>query len=267
MLLAQISDMHVKAPGELLYERIDTPSCLEQAVAHINGLDPRPDIVIATGDLVEGGRSDEYDHLRRLLAPLAMPLFVIPGNHDRRDALRAAFADHAYLPRDGFLQYVIDDFPVRLIALDSLVEGKGYGALCDQRLAWLESRLAEAERPTVVFLHHPPFDCGIEAFDQARLIEGDRHLAEIIGRHRHVERVMCGHVHRPIQLRWAGTVASSAPGTAHQGTLDLRDGAPPSMMFEPPAIALHLWRPDVGLVTHVSYVGTFVGPQPFRAMQ
>lgn len=266
MLIAQMSDMHVKAPGELLYERIDTASYLERAVAHINGLEPRPDIVVATGDLVEGGRPEEYGHLRRLLAPLAMPVFVIPGNHDRRDALRAAFADHAYLPRNGYLQYVVDDHPVRLIALDSLVEGKGHGALCHRRLDWLESRLGETERPTVLLVHHPPFDCGIEPFDRARLNEGDRRLADIVGRHRHIERVMCGHVHRPIQARWAGTMASIAPSTAHQGTLDLRDGAPLSLMFEPPGIALHVWRPDAGLVTHVSYIGTFPGPQPFRVM-
>ena len=66
---------------------------------------------------------------------------------------------------------------------------------------------------------------------------------------------MCGHVHRPIQVRWAGTMASIAPSTAHQATLDLHDGAPFSMMMEPPAIALHLWRPGTGPGHHVSYIG------------
>src|SRR6266851_489246 len=103
MLIAQISDMHVKAEGELLYGRIDTAGFLERAVAHVNALDPRPDIVIATGDLVEGGKPEEYARLKRLLAPLAMPVHLIPGNHDARDALREVFADHAYLPRSARL--------------------------------------------------------------------------------------------------------------------------------------------------------------------
>jgi 3',5'-cyclic-AMP phosphodiesterase len=267
MLIAQISDMHVKADGELLYRRIDTAEYLERAVAHVNALDPRPDIVIATGDLVDGGKPAEYVRLRQLLAPLAMPVHLIPGNHDMRDALREVFADHAYLPRTGFLQYTIETLPMRLIALDTLVPGKGYGALCSERLDWLEARLAESDRPTILFMHHPPFDCGIDAFDGMRLNEGGEQLSALIRRHDNVERVMCGHVHRPIQVRWAGTMASIAPSTAHQATLDLRDGAPLSMKMEPPGIALHLWRAGSGLVTHVSYIGTYDGPRPFRSTQ
>src|SRR4029453_16018772 len=134
MLIAQISDMHVKPPGELLYKRIDTTGFLERAVAHVMALDPRPDVVLATGDLVDGGKPEEYALLRRLLGPLSMPVYLIPGNHDARDAMREAFADHAYLAKSGFLQYVVEYLPVRLIALDTLVPGKGHGALCDERL-------------------------------------------------------------------------------------------------------------------------------------
>lgn len=267
MLIAQITDMHLKAEGELLYDRIDTAGYLERAVAHIAALDPKPDIVIATGDLVEGGKPEEYARLRRLLAPLTMPVFVVPGNHDARDALREGFADHAWLPRSGFLQYAIEDLPLRLIALDTLVPGKGHGELCEERLAWLEARLSErTDAPTLLFMHHPPFACGIAAFDKARLVRGGERLAELVRRHGNVRRLLCGHVHRPIQAIWAGTLASIAPSTAHQSTLDLHDGAPLSMMMEPPAIALHHWTGDGGLVTHVSYVGDFDGPKPFRAL-
>jgi len=265
MLIAQLSDPHIKSPGQLLYDRIDTAGYLERAVAHVLKLDPLPDVVVMTGDLVDGGKPEEYAHLRRLIAPLPMPVYVIPGNHDGREALRAAFADQSYFPGSGFLQYTVDDLPVRLIALDTLVEGKGHGELCAERLAWLEARLGEhTTKPAMLFMHHPPFECGIDAFDHARLQEGDDRLAELVRKTRNVERAICGHVHRPIQVRWAGTMASIAPSTAHQATLDLHDGAPLSMMMEPPAIALHQWRPTTGLVTHVSYVGEFDGPKPFR---
>ena len=250
MLIAQITDMHIKPPGELLYKRIDTAGFLERAVAHVAGLDPKPDIVLATGDLVDGGKPEEYALLRRLLAPLAMPVYLIPGNHDARDAMREGFPDHTYLPRTGFLHYTIENLPVRLIALDTLIPGKGHGELCAERLDWLEARLGESDRPTVLFMHHPPFDCGIDFFDGHRLLEGAPRLAELVRHHGNVERVMCGHVHRPIQVRWAGTMASIAPSTAHQATLDLQDGAPLSMKMEPPGIALHLWRPGTGLITH-----------------
>ncbi len=266
MLIAQISDMHVTAEGTLLYRRIDTAAYLERAVAHILGLDPRPDLVIATGDLVDGGAPEEYARLRRLLAPLPMPVYVIPGNHDAREPMRAAFADQAYLPKAGFLHYAIDHQPLRLIGLDTLVSGKPHGELCEERLGWLAARLGERpDVPTLLFLHHPPFDCGIEAFDRARLNKGDAAFADLVRRHANVERVLCGHVHRPIQRRWAGTVASIAPSVAHQATLDLKAGAPLSMMMEPPALALHQWKSD-GLVTHVTYIGAYDGPKPFRAI-
>ncbi|CAN5267739.1 phosphodiesterase [soil metagenome] len=267
MLIAQLSDPHIKSPGQLLYDRIDTAGYLERAVAHVLKLDPLPDVVIMTGDLVDGGKPEEYVHLRRLLAPLPMPVYVIPGNHDARDALRAAFGDKGYLPATGYLQYAVDDQPVRLLALDTLVEGKPHGELCAERLGWLEARLGEqTDKPTLLFMHHPPFECGIDAFDHARLSKGDGALADLVRRHGNVERAVCGHVHRPIQVRWAGTMASIAPSTAHQATLDLHDGALLTMMMEPPAIALHQWRPQTGLVTHVSYVGDFDGPKPFRKM-
>jgi 3',5'-cyclic AMP phosphodiesterase CpdA len=265
MLIAQLSDPHLRLEGQLLYDRIDTAGYLERAVAHVLKLDPRPDVVLMTGDLVEAGKPEEYARLRRLIAPLAMPVYLIPGNHDAREPLRAAFADKGYFPATGFLQYAVDGWPVRLIALDTLVEGKPHGALCEERLGWLAARLAEQpHKPTMLFMHHPPFDCGIETFDKSRLREGDDRLAALVGLHANVERAVCGHVHRPIQVRWAGTVASIAPGTAHQSTLDLHEHSTLTMMMEPPAIALHQWRPGTGLVTHVSYIGDYDGPKPFR---
>lgn len=260
MLIVQITDTHLKGEGELLYGRIDTTDYLERAVAHVNALDPRPDIALVTGDLVDGGKPEEYANLRRVLSRLAMPYHLIPGNHDSRDPLRAAFPDHAYLPKAGFLQYVIEDLPLRLVALDTLVPGKSWGALCAERLDWLEARLGESGRPTLLFMHHPPFACGIEAMDGMRLNEGEERLAGIVSRHGNVERVLCGHVHRPIQVRWAGTMASIGPGTAHQVLLDLRDGGKLSLTMDPPGVALHLWKPATGLVTHTSYVAAHESP-------
>src|SRR5260370_32640409 len=101
MLIAQISDMHIKAEGELLYGRIDTAGFLERAVAHVAALDPPPHVVLATGDLVEGGKSEEYVRLRRLLAPLRMPLHLRPGHQHGRDACVPVFSDPASSPPPG----------------------------------------------------------------------------------------------------------------------------------------------------------------------
>ena len=264
MIIAQISDLHIRAPGQLAYRRVDTAPCLERCVAQLAHMTPRPDLVLATGDLVDVGLPEEYRHLRALLAPLPMPVYLIPGNHDRREPILAEFADHPYLPRQGtFLHYVIEGHPVRLIGLDTLVVGQGGGHMCDERLAWLAARLEEApRRPTMIFMHHAPFHTGIEHMDRLGL-EGAEAMGGLIERHPQVERVVCGHLHRPISMRWHGTLVMTSPSTAHQVVLDLRENAPAAFSMEPPAFLLHVWSKAAGLLTHMSYIGEFPGPYPF----
>jgi len=119
MLIAQLSDPHVRPQGVLYQGVVDSNAMFAAAIGHVNGLDPKPDLVLLSGDLVDKGEVDEYAMLRRLLAALDIPCLVIPGNHDDRDAFRRAFADHAYLPPSGPFNYVVADRgPVRIVALD-----------------------------------------------------------------------------------------------------------------------------------------------------
>jgi Icc protein len=266
MILAQITDTHIVAPGKLfrcpvqgaapdterVYRELDTAQCLARAVAALNALVPRPDVAVVTGDLVDHGEPAEYDHLRQLLAPLQMPVFVIPGNHDAREKLREAFRGDGYLPSGGYLQYTVEDYPLRLVALDTLIPGTHGGMLCAERLAWLAAALAaQAARPTAILMHHPPFATGITYMDNYGLANAAG-LAEVVGRHPQVERILCGHLHRAIDRRFAGTVAGTAPSTAHQIRLNLVPDARISFIFEPPGYQLHLWQAETGLVTHTA---------------
>ena len=204
--------------------------------------------------------------MRWLLAPLAMPYFLIPGNHDSRDAMRAAFPDHIYLGRDGFMQYAVEDYPLRLVALDTLIPGGHGGRLCAERISWLAATLATApDRPTMVVMHHPPFATGITFMDGFSLEDPDG-LAAVIARHPQVERIACGHLHRPIGRRFAGTIAGTAPSTGAQIRLDLRPGERVRYRFEPPGYQLHLWQEGAGLVTHTAVLGDFPDPYPFVAV-
>lgn len=256
MLIAQITDAHVGPEGELFYGRLDTGAALARAVAALNALTPRPDIVLFTGDLADRGTPAEYDYIRRLLAPLKMPLAVIPGNHDRRKAMRAAFAE--ILPETGFLHQVIEEFPLRLIGLDTLDESEfSLGLICAERRDWLDRQLSAApDRPTVVFMHHPPFLTGIGHMDPINCAGGGA-LEAVIARHPQVIRVLCGHVHRPVVVGWGGTIASIAPAVAHQLPLDLRPDAPSAFVLEPPAFDLHLWIEGQGLTSHRQIIGDF----------
>lgn len=262
MILCQISDLHIKAKRELAYGVVDTAAMLERCVSSIVALPKRPDAVIATGDLVDGGQIDEYHLLRDLLAPLPMPVYLMPGNHDDRQALRQAFPDHDYLFRwEPFIQYVVESFPVRLIALDTLNHGEAAGVLCPVRLRWLERELSRSHRSTIVALHHPPFATGIGLMDQIALTNPSE-LAAIIARFRNVQRVISGHVHRPSQALFAGALASTCPSTAHQIPLRLASDSPSRFVLEPPAFQLHIGT-ESGLVTHTVLVDDFPGPFVF----
>jgi 3',5'-cyclic AMP phosphodiesterase CpdA len=265
MLIAQITDMHIKPLRKLAYGRVDTSAYLERCVAHLNALAPRPDVVLATGDLVHSGAAEEYANLRALLQPLEIPLYLIPGNHDDRERMRETFPDHAYLTGgEGFLHYTLEAYPLRLIALDTLLPGEGKGLFCEERLAWLSERLREQpERPTVLFMHHPPFSTGIAYMDGMGL-EGAEAMAGVVAGHSNIQRILCGHLHRAIQTLWAGTLVSCAPSPAHQVALELGEADGGNFILEPPACHLHLWRPGEGLITHLSFIGDFDGPYPFR---
>jgi len=279
MLVAQITDTHILAAGKIYHSphraipadaqpgwsQIDTAACLARAVAALNALDPQPDVTVVTGDLSDHGGAEEYANLRTLLAPLAMPVYLILGNHDSRDGLRAAFGADGYLPADGFLHYAVEGRELRIVALDTHVPGDHGGLLCAERLGWLDRTLAAApHQPTLVMMHHPPFATGIEHMDRHALKNpGD--FAEIVRCHPQVERILCGHLHRTIDHRFAGTIAGTCPSTAHQLVLDINPGSPARFTFEPPGYQLHFWRDGVGLVSHTAVFGDWPGPYPFRA--
>lgn len=263
-LLAQVTDMHIKAGGRLSYRVVDTEASLERCVARLSTLPQVPDAVLFTGDLTDFGRDEEYDNLARILAPLAMPYYLMPGNHDDPAAMRAKFPAHGYLrQRTGKLDYVVDEHPVRIVALDTTVPMKPHGELTAAQLAWLDDTLAAAPaKPTVVAVHHPPFWTGIGHMDAQPLVNpGD--LEAVVSRHPQVERVLGGHLHRNIVRRFGGTIASTCPSPSHQVALDLADDAPSRFGMEPPGFQLHLWQSGRGLVTHTAVLGDFAGPYPF----
>lgn len=263
MLIAQITDTHIKLPGKLAYRKVDTAAMLKRCVQELLALEPQPDLVLLTGDLVDLGRPVEYEHLKSILAPIRQRIVAIPGNHDDREAMREAFRDGGYLPASGpFLQFALDDYPLRLVGLDTLIPGQGGGELCRQRLDWLDRTLAEKpDTATLVLMHHPPFVTGIGHMDRIGL-EGRDGFAAVMERHPQVELILCGHLHRTIRAQVGGRPALTCPSPAHQVALDIDPAAPSCFRMEPPGFMLHWWN-EGKLVTHTAVIGDYEGPYPF----
>jgi len=263
MLIAQLSDLHVRPRGALYQDVVDSNAMVAQAIEHLNRLDRRPDLVLVTGDLVDKGHPSEYAMARELLARLGVRYLVIPGNHDHRENFRAAFVDHRYLPEQGPLHYCIDDYAIRIVGLDSSVPGKHHGHIDADGLSWLSSTLEQArEKPTLLMMHHPPFVSGIPYMDKYRYLAAGA-LEEVVRRFPQVQILLCGHVHRSMLRRWAGTVVCTSPSTTTQIDLQLAPKALPRSHAGPCGYMLHLWDEAHGLISHTDLFGEFAGPFAF----
>ena len=264
LLIAQLSDAHVGTGTTFLEGRMDTEAAIRRAARHVAGLDPAPDLVLFTGDLTENGRPDEYAAVAAALAPLAMPVYAVPGNHDDPAAALEALA--RWMP-------VADDAPggaccfhaphagLHLVALDTVVPRQSHGALGAAQLDWLGRTLQRCrDDPVLLFMHHPPVPTGLAAMDACSLRDGADALAKLVRGHGAVQGVLCGHLHRPVQTSFAGVPLHVAPSVAHQIALDLRPQAALRARLEPPKVSLHRWTPVHGLCTHLSYVEPFGEP-------
>ena len=264
MLIAHLSDPHLRPKGVLYQDLVDSNAMFEAAIRHLNALSPRPDVVILSGDLVDMGSDEEYAFARTLLAEIREPLLMIPGNHDEREAFRRNFPDHTYWPPSGPLHFSATGFgPVRIIGLDITAPGLHHGDMDDDAVAWLDETLArEPDRPTIIMMHQHPFASGIPYIDKYDCRRAGR-LAEIVSRYPAIERVLCGHIHRHMQLEFGGTILCTAPSTTTAIALRLDPAATPASFVEPPAMLLHHWTAASGLITHFVPIGDFRGPLPF----
>jgi Icc protein len=265
MLICQLTDLHVRS-DVLAAENVSEINMLaERACRVAAAFNPQPDVVIITGDLTESGLQAEYANLAAMLRrTLPMPIFVIPGNHDRRGNLRAGLGHLPGVTSDPhFVQYAVEVHPVRLVMLDTLVPGSNHGELSGAQLDWLDRTLAEQpSKPTLVGMHHPPFATGIPHMDKIALLNAQA-FRSVIARHRQVERIVCGHHHRPIVGQCAHAIASISPSVAHQVELTFDPSDTGAFIFEPPAFQLHLWRPEHGFVSHTVYTDSYRGPFRF----
>jgi 3',5'-cyclic-AMP phosphodiesterase len=246
-LLVQLSDPHLGAdwgggdPVARLVETVNAARAFE------------PDAVLLSGDLADHHADAEYEQVRELLARIEAPLYVLPGNHDDRSALRRLFGSPGQ--GNGPLQYSVDLGPLLLVALDTVRVGDDRGELDAGRLAWLEATLTDApETPTILALHHPPVTTGIAAVDVVGLPPADqRALGDVVAPHLQVRRIVGGHLHLAIAAELRGRSVLVAPSTYVQAQLDF--GADEiSLSAEPPGFVVHAF---VGgdLVSHVQVVG------------
>jgi len=252
MLIAQITDIHLgfepDNPSEFNRKRLD------QVLRYLIDGPNRPDLLLATGDLVDRGDEASYRRLANALSVCPFPVHFCMGNHDDRANFSAQFPN---IPvDDGFVQYVVPLDGLRLVVVDTLDPGRHGGAFCEARVAWLKARLEEDRNtPTIIIMHHPPIEVGIEWMNTHPDEPWVTRFSDAIAGHPQVQALICGHLHRAIVAPWQGATVTICPSTAPQVALNLTPIDPdtpdnrPMIIADPPAFALHRWTKN-GLVSH-----------------
>ncbi|MEO0751265.1 MAG: phosphodiesterase [Pseudomonadota bacterium] len=262
--ILQITDTHIVAPGHLANGVVDTGSALAATVETIAACKDRIgaiDLVVVTGDLTDHGTPDEFSEFQRLMVPLDLPMIAVPGNHDTRETMRAAFKTLPWMPSEGPINIRVDLEDVTILALDTLVEGAPYGALSQTTLDWLRKMMAHAdETPVLLAMHHPPVASGIALMDRQGLRNSEE-LAAILSGCETQCRIVAGHLHRNVASLFAGHLTSVCPGTSHAVTLDLGPSPNNTLTMEPGGMQLHCFGEDT--TTHTLPVGVFDGPFDF----
>lgn len=250
MLIAQLTDPHLDA------SRPQKAAALATAVRHLLSLPVQPDAVIVTGDCADSGSPEEYRLFKELTAPLPMPVYVVPGNHDHRAEMLREFGGQGEALPD-FMQYTVELGPLRLIALDTHIPNAGGGLLCEKRLHWLTERLNEApETPTLIFMHHPPLVSGLQVMDIIGL-RGSQEFAHIVSQHPQVQRVLAGHTHMTSTLNFAGTTLMTCGATDFSYLPDL--GQPDKLVVQrqPAVCLLHHLTQQGDLISYTSVIGEY----------
>lgn len=260
MLIAQVTDIHLgfepDNPAEFNRKRLD------QVLKQLRTMTPKPDFLLATGDLTEFGDSDSYRRLKTAFEQIDFPVLPMVGNHDLRTNFAQWFPEFPLV--DGFAQYVVDAGPLRLVLIDTLQEGRHGGAFCEVRAAWLTARLdEEPARQTVIVMHHPPVEVGIEWMNTHPEEDWVQRFRACVAGRTNIVSVICGHLHRPITTQWEGTTIAICPATSPQVALDMSPIDPevpdnrPMIIADPPAFALHWWN-GRELITHFDTAGAHV---------
>lgn len=149
-----------------------------------------PDLVVVKGDLTSNGTVTEYERFRSVYEPaFGERLLAVRGNHESYHHL--AVADDPYQERR---------LPgVTVALLDTSREGYPNGDLTGDQLEWLDELGARADRPVLVFGHHPVWDATGEARSDSTfglLPDATEALVSTFVRRPQLVGWFAGHTHR-----------------------------------------------------------------------
>ena len=198
-VIAHLSDPHLDTSPQRRRR-------LEAVLAALSSL-PALDAILVSGDLADNGAAEEYAELFATL-PAQVSTLVVPGNHDVGETMLQSQAQAGLEPA---LSRFIDVGDVRVIGLDSHIDGRDEGRLSPDTIAFARLAASSAPGSVVLALHHPPVPVGHHVVDGWGL-ENPDDLDALIGENPRIVGLFTGHVHTALAASFAGVPVLGAPG-------------------------------------------------------
>ena len=238
----QITDTHLYADTNSRLLGVNTLDSFRNTITTFRHTGWRPDLVLATGDLVHDASPEGYQRLAQLLDEFGCPVYCLPGNHDLPDVMRKHLRGrHVSCPQ------VVDHKGWRLVLLDSVLAGQVGGHLAESQLELLDGALREHGGPVLVSLHHQPVPVGSHWIDDMGLDNADA-LLERVTAHPQVKGLLWGHVHQLFDKRLDGIRLLGTPSTCVQFTPSVDEF---SVDQQQPGFRLLALMPDGEILTEV----------------
>ncbi len=217
LLVAQITDTHLFADVEPNVFGVPTYKSLQVVVERLSKIQPQPDILLLTGDLSQDESSQSYDRVHNVLAPLNIPTYWLPGNHDNLQVMEQVLQQP---PIDATKSFHAGGW--NFLLLSSLVPGCVHGEISKQSLEWLELQLTN--HPTLIAVHHPPCLINSDWMDNINLRNYEEFLA-VVDRYPQVKLVVFGHIHQEFDTQRYGVRYLGSPSTCVQFQPESREFA------------------------------------------
>lgn len=229
--ILQLTDLHLFSDPETRLRGVPTGETLTDVLDHVQTLAADCDWIVLTGDLAHDEQPSTYRQLRERLAARGLldRCLLLPGNHDSRRGMRAAFPEQVdrcellEAPAGG--PATDDQRPVlfciaaggwHLYGLDSHIPGEVCGRVSDDVVSWLDESLGTHPGvPAAVFLHHPPVVIGSAWLDRLGLLDAER-LTAVLRNAPQVRLICCGHIHQDWSTRLGNAEVMSSPSTCIQ---------------------------------------------------
>ena len=246
--LIQISDPHLHAHRDACMRGVNTKDKLTAVLKHIRDNDRSPDAIVATGDLVQDETRGGYLRFQKMLRPLEVPVFCIPGNHDSPALMQELLNESPFQYCGGTR---IGDW--KLLFLNSHSENDDGGRFTKEQIDMLRNDLEQhddIQTYTMLFLHHHPIDMGSRWLDGVGLRPRHEFMG-LIERHMQVRGVAWGHVHQASDHNRNGVRMLSAPSPCSQFLPNSDDFA---MDNRPPGYRWIYLYPDGSIETEVVWL-------------